>query len=102
MQVIAFSASPCPGGNTETLLDQVIEGLRAGHASVEKIRTHELDIAPCSGCGACESEARCCIGDDFNLLFDKLIECDGVIFASPLFFMNVPARGKAVIDRCHL
>jgi FMN-dependent NADH-azoreductase len=102
MQVIAFSASPRPGGNTETLLDRVIEGLKAGHAAVEKIRTHELDIAPCSGCRACESEGKCCIVDDFNVLYDKLIDCDGVVFTSPLFFMNVPARGKAVIDRCQV
>jgi hypothetical protein len=102
MRVIAFSASPHRGGNTETLLDRVIEGLTTGHASVEKIRTHDLDISPCSGCGACESTGECCLRDDFTGLHDKLIECDGVVFASPLFFMNVPARGKAVIDRCQV
>ena len=102
MNVIALSASPHKGGNSETLLDQVISGLKDGKASVEKIRTHELDVAPCSGCRACETEGKCCITDDFQRLHDKLIVCDGVVFASPLFFMNVPARGKAVIDRCQV
>ncbi|MFA6472032.1 MAG: flavodoxin family protein [Candidatus Latescibacterota bacterium] len=102
MNVVALSASPHKGGNSETLLDHVISGLKDGKASVEKIRTHELDIAPCSGCGACETEGKCCIRDDFQNLRDTLTACDGIIFASPLFFMNVPARGKAVIDRCQV
>jgi FMN-dependent NADH-azoreductase len=100
MNVIAISASPHKGGNSETLLDQVISGLETGNASVEKIRTQEINVLPCSGCRACEKEGKCCITDDFQVLYDKLIDCDGVVFASPLFFMNVPARGKAMIDRC--
>lgn len=100
MQVIAFSASPRPDGNSEHLLGAVIEGLLSGGASVERIRTHDLDVYPCTGCGFCAREGRCRIGDEFGLIREKLIRCDGVVFASPLYFMNVPARGKALIDRC--
>jgi multimeric flavodoxin WrbA len=87
-------------GNSENLLDCVIEGLRRRETTFEKIRTHELDLLPCSGCGGCERDGRCVINDDFQIIREKLISCDGVIFASPLYFMNVPARGKALIDRC--
>ncbi|MHB9028290.1 MAG: flavodoxin family protein [Candidatus Latescibacterota bacterium] len=100
MHVIAFSASPRKAGNSESLLDRVIEGLRCGDASVEKIRTHDLDIFPCAGCGGCERDGECVIDDGFRGVREKLVSCDGVIFASPLYFMNVPARGKALIDRC--
>ncbi len=100
MEVIAFSASPRNAGNTEYLLDRIIEGLREGGASVEKIRTHELDIFPCTGCGFCEQEGKCCFEDDFSRISERLIACDGVVFASPLYFMNTPAKAKALIDRC--
>lgn len=100
MQVVAFSASPRIGGNSETLLDCIIEGLESGGAEVRKIRTHSLSISPCNGCGGCERDGRCVIEDDFQGVSDLLISCDGVVFASPLYFMNVPARGKALIDRC--
>ena len=100
MFVMAFAASPGKGGNTEILLDEVIHGLRSGGAEVKKYRTHELDILPCIGCGECERSGRCVIDDRFQDIFDQLIACDGVAFASPLYFMNVPARGKALIDRC--
>ncbi len=100
MKIIAFAASPRKNGNSETLLDEVIIGLRQGGAEVEKFRTHELTFSPCINCGKCSILGRCAIKDSFQELFELLIECDGVVFASPLFFMNVPARGKAFIDRC--
>lgn len=100
MFFMTFSASPRKGGNTDTILDKVIEGLRCGGAEVEKYLTHELTINPCKGCGECERVGRCVIDDDFQELFDKLVECDGVVFASPLYFMNVPSHGKVLIDRC--
>ena len=100
MNVVSFSASPRKKGNTEILLDEVIKGLEVKGIKVEKIRTHELEISPCNGCGHCDTHGRCVIQDTFQDIFDRLIECDGIVFASPLYFMNVPARGKALIDRC--
>ena len=100
MNVIAFVASPRRGGNSEILLDEVIAGLCEAHVAVEKIRTQDLDIEPCRECFKCMTLGRCVIEDSFRGIRDRLITCDGVVFASPLYFMNVPAKGKAVIDRC--
>ena len=100
MFLMTFMASPRIGGNTDIVLNKVIEGLRCGGAEVEKYFTHELTINPCKNCGGCERVGRCVIDDGFQELFDKLVECDGCVFASPLYFMNVPARGKVLIDRC--
>lgn len=99
MQVLAFSMSPRRGGNTELLLERVVEGLSSNGAVVETIRTHDLDISPCKGCGGCGRTGVCVIADDFHGLSGRLISCDGVVFAAPLYFMNVPARGKSLIDR---
>ena len=100
MLVIALAASPRKNGNSEKLLDEVIDGLHSGGAEVKKYRTDELDIKPCTSCGECERLGRCVIEDAFQELYDQLITCDGVVFASPLYFMNVPAGGKALLDRC--
>jgi len=99
-KIIAFAASPRRGGNTDIILDKIIEGIRSAGADVEIYRTHDLNIQPCSGCGECAKRGRCIINDVFQDIFDRLISCDGIVFASPLYFMNVPARGKALIDRC--
>ena len=102
MHVLAFSTSPRYGGNSERLLDSVISGLMLEGVVVEKYRLHEMEITPCKGCGTCDHEFRCSINDDFQRFIEVLISCDGVLFASPLYFMNVPARGKAFIDRCQI
>lgn len=102
MNILAFNSSPRYGGNTETLLDAVISGMKSEGAAVEKFRLHDLDITPCTSCGNCEKEFRCPINDTFQDLVEPMVACDGIVFASPLYFMNVPARGKAFIDRCQL
>ena len=99
-KILAFAASPRRDGNTEILLNKIIEGIRSVGADVEIYLTHDLNIQPCSGCGECEKLGRCVINDEFQDIFDRLTACDGIVFASPLYFMNVPARGKALIDRC--
>lgn len=102
MNVLAFTASPRAGGNSDTLLDGIVAGLHRGGVSVEKINTRELSIEPCSGCGVCKENGRCAIDDDFQAIYDRLIDCDGVVFASPLYFMNVPGKAKLLIDRCQV
>ena len=100
MNVLAFAASPRKNGNTETLLDSVIEGLHSRGVETVKYRTQELGIHPCVDCGLCGKLGECVINDSFTDLFTALKECDGIVFSSPLYFMNVPSAGKALIDRC--
>lgn len=100
MAFCAFSASPRKGGNSEILLGRAVEGLVEAGGNAEIVRVSELDIAPCTGCGACMETGRCVIDDVFGELRERIISSDGIIFATPLYFMNVPARGKALIDRC--
>lgn len=99
MRIVAVSMSPKPFGNTEYLLDRVADGIMETGGTVEKIRTQELEIAPCEGCNGCMRTGRCVIADQFVEVAEKLVHCDGIVFATPLYFMNVPARGKALIDR---
>ena len=43
---------------------------------------------------------KCVLGEDFiSKIYDKIKEADGVIFASPVFFCDVSAQCKAVMDR---
>ena len=34
-------------------------------------------------------------------IYKQLIGADGIIFGTPVYYGNVTAQGKAVIDRCH-
>ena len=97
--ILAFSASPRRGGNSSHLLEAVNEGIVDAGGAVTVFRTHDMDIAPCTGCGRCATLGRCVIEDGFQDVFEQVIAADGIVFASPLYFMNVPSRGKVIIDR---
>jgi multimeric flavodoxin WrbA len=68
-------------------------------AAVELYRVAEKTIGPCDGCGVCFSGAECPIDDDMQDLGRKMLEADGILFGSPVYFYSITAQGKAVIDR---
>ncbi|MEW6754307.1 MAG: NAD(P)H-dependent oxidoreductase [Candidatus Latescibacterota bacterium] len=103
MHVLAFSATPRRGGNSDILVDHILEGVRAAGASFEKVRLAELDIAPCNACAACQDavETPCVIGDDMAPLIDKMRVADGFVFGSPIYFFTVSAQMKLLLDRSY-
>ena len=100
MKVIGFLGSPRRGGNTEILLDRALMGAAETGAEVEKIPLCEYDISGCIECNDCMETGFCTIGDDMDGIYEAIERADRIIFASPMFFMGVPAQAKAVIDRC--
>jgi multimeric flavodoxin WrbA len=99
MKVLGILGSPRKGGNTEILLKAFLEGATAGGAEVEEIRLRELKISPCMEIYHCFKEGTCPIKDDMLGLYDKLLEAEVVVLASPIFFYSVSAQAKAMIDR---
>src|SRR5512135_2416002 len=99
MKVLGILGSPRRGGNTEILLKAFLEGAAAGGAEVEEIRLRELKISPCMEIYHCFKDGTCPIKDDMLGLYDKLVAADVVVLASPIFFYNVSAQAKAMIDR---
>lgn len=52
MKVLAISASPRKGGNSDVLCDEFLKGAAESGHEVQKIRLAEKKIAPCrAGCG---------------------------------------------------
>ena len=99
MKILAIAGSPRRGGNTDALLDQAIAGAMSAGAEVEHVILSRLKIAPCIECNRCFETGRCVVQDDYQPLYDKTLESDGVMLASPIFFMNVSGHTKAFIDR---
>ena len=110
MYVLALSASPRPGGNTDLLVDRVIQGVRDAWAgqnqtsqhTLEKIRLADLHIQPCTQCDYCLQHDACPLQDDMQALYPKLAGADHLILGSPIYFMAHCAQAKLFIDRCQL
>ncbi|MDM7996740.1 MAG: flavodoxin family protein [Acidobacteriota bacterium] len=99
MKLLGLSFSPRKQGNTERLLERVFVGAERHGAQTELYRAAEKEIRPCIGCGTCFQSGLCPIQDDMQELYDKLVATDGIVFGTPVYFYNMTAQGKAVIDR---
>ncbi len=99
MKVLGISGSPRIGGNTDILLDKVLEGARDVGAKTEKIILNSLKFVPCQECENLKDDGNCIIEDDLQPLYKKIEETDVIILASPVFFGSLSAQAKMMIDR---
>jgi multimeric flavodoxin WrbA len=96
MKVMAIIGSPRKGGNTELLVDRVIEGCRSkGNAEIEKVFIADRNIQYCSGCLTCTfpppGTGKCVLRDDMDVLIEKIRESDAFIFGTPNHMRTVSA-----------
>lgn len=99
-KILAIYGSPRRNGNTASLLRKAVEGAREEGAEVNEIVLRDLKISPCLEIYGCKKTGRCVIQDDFQVVYDQLLECDGLMLASPIFFYTVSAHTKILMDRC--
>lgn len=99
MKILGLSCSPRKKGNTAILLEEALKGAVQEGAETELISVSGRDIKGCDGCNACFSKAECHIQDDMHVLYEKMIEADGIIFGTPIYFYGMTAQAKAVLDR---
>ena len=99
--VVCVWGSPREGGNTEFLVKEITKRLDELGVRVEVFNLCRMRINPCKSCRLClESRGFCTIKDDMtNILIPRLVEADGLIVASPVYFNNVSTCVKLFIDR---
>ncbi|MFQ5996689.1 MAG: flavodoxin family protein [Dehalococcoidales bacterium] len=100
MKILGIMGSPRIKSNTDLLLDEALKGAGSQQAEVEKIVVDKLKINPCREYYGCLKDGNCVIRDDMDTVYPKLLEADGIIVASPIFFYGLSAQLKALIDRC--
>jgi multimeric flavodoxin WrbA len=99
VKVIGICGSPRMRGNTEYLLNEALETLKKEGVEVELIRLAEKNVAPCEACEACKALMDCQIADDFQEIFEKMEQADGIIVGSPVYFGSATPQMMALLDR---
>ena len=99
MRILGIMGSPRIGGNTDLLFNEALKGAEAEGAAIEKIVVDKLKITPCREYYGCLKDGNCVIRDDMDAIYPKLLEAEGIILASPMFFYGLTAQVKALIDR---
>ena len=99
MKIVILMGSPNPKGSTSILAESFKKGAEEGGHTVETIDVCRLNVNPCTGCVACGYEGDCVQNDDNERIRKALLNCDMVVFATPLYYYGMSAQLKAVVDR---
>ena len=99
MKILVLNGSPRKG-NTLTAINAFAKGVSDNH-ELEVVDTYKLKVAPCTGCGVCQCYKGCVAKDDSNMIVDKIVEADVVVFATPVYWWGITAQMKLVIDKCY-
>jgi multimeric flavodoxin WrbA len=102
VKVVAFNGSARKDGNTATLLNRVLRVLEAEGFETELVQLAGEQVRGCNACRTCYTtkNKRCVIEDDkVNEYIQKMLEADGVLLGSPVYFSMMTPEMKALIDR---
>jgi multimeric flavodoxin WrbA len=99
MKILGICCSPRKNGNTEILLNEALAAAKKDGAEVELFTVRGKNIQPCIACDACREKGYCAQQDDMQPLYDKMLAADGIIFGTPVYFYNMTAQCKTVMDR---
>jgi multimeric flavodoxin WrbA len=99
IKVVALAGSPQPGGNTEKLLASLLRGAENAGGQVQRVVVAALEIKGWIPDLECPEVDPHQAEDDFDRVSQELVAADVIVVASPVYFRNVPAQLKALIDR---
>ena len=100
MKVLVITGSPRKHGNSSKLADEFISKCKNLGIEVFRFDTAFKNIHPCIACEKCHSgDGSCAFKDDMEELRPRLIESDGVVFVSPIYYYGMNSQIKTAIDR---
>ncbi len=102
MKVIAFNGSGRKGGNTAILVETVLNELSQEGIETEFIELAGKTLQGCIACYKCfqNKDQKCSVDkDNLNEYLAKMIKADGILLGSPVYFTDVTAGMKALIER---
>jgi len=100
MAIVAIKSSPRKSGNSEALVNAMIEGARANGKEVIEFRLNGMGNAKgCQACMACKRSVGCITKDDNGKILEAIRDSEGVILSSPCYFGEVNGQFKLLEDR---
>jgi len=98
-KILGIMGSPRRNGNTHILVSSILEGAQSEGARGDILLLDDLTIQECNGCHCCWEGKGCSKDDDMNGVYPKIIESDGIVFGTPVYWYGPTALMKGFIDR---
>jgi multimeric flavodoxin WrbA len=103
-KVVAVVGSYRKGGNTDSVVEAILEGAREKGAETQTIHLIERPIEFCANCRQCtqtpgEERGKCAQQDNLEALLAEIDAADAVVLASPVNYGNVTAVFRRFMER---
>ncbi len=98
-KILGIIGSPRKKGNTDLLVNRILEGAKNKGATPELIYLKDLNIMECDGCHICWKDNRCSKKDDMIQAYQSITDCDMIVFGTPVYWYGPTALMKGFIDR---
>lgn len=104
MKVTAFNGSPRKGGNCEIALNYIGEELKKEGIEFEIVQVGNQMVRGCLACYKCleAGSGHCIQKDKVNEWIDKMVQSDGILLASPVYYGGIAGTMKCFLDRAFL
>jgi len=100
--ILGFNGSPRKYGNTFKMLKMALLAAEREGARTRLFHLYDYNIKPCLGCLVDDQKAcryPCVIEDDMKEIYREILDADGIIIATPIYWYNVSGVLKNFIDR---
>ena len=98
-KVLILSTSLRKGSNSEALAKEFEKGAKEAGHDVEIVYMHDKTIYFCTGCLICQETKRCIIHDDADIIAQKMLTSEVIVFATPIYFYEMSGQMKTMLDR---
>ena len=99
--ILGIVGSPRKSGNTELLMERVLDAARREGAATSMFALAGKKIEPCLACDECVGGPPefCVQQDDMAELYPLMLWADAIVFGTPVYMGTMSAQLKAVFDR---
>lgn len=99
MKVLLINGSPHRFGCTYTALKEVADTLGKNNVATEIYHIGTDAIRGCVGCNNCFTTGKCVFDDGVNEISSRLVEFDGIVLGSPVYYASASGQLCCFLDR---
>ena len=101
MKVIGITGSPRKNGNTETLVQTVLDAAAEKGASTKMFNLNDLQYAGCQACMYCKTHDHCKLNDGLTAVMNEIKDADAIVFGAPIYMFQFSGQFKMFEDRLY-
>lgn len=105
-KIVILNGAGKRNGNTASLIKAFTEGAEKVGNDVKEFYLQAMNIRGCMDCQGCARKPKgdkqpCVQKDDMQQIYDAYLDCDIVVFATPVYWFTISGQLKTTVDRLY-